>query len=978
MTLSVAASIGRLYVEDSFLLAPTGTVEPLSGRLDGDFSLRVQGSGPDLQAFVEKLRFSMSAPPKPYLAPRPLDQPETAIISYILSDTLGPQAAALRRHQVAGKVVNPQTDEPVAGVDVLLLAARTSHSRRCRHEATDTWHDYPGYTMLSGCDVELKGWGAGVVGFPLPPVLEGLTPLRCSLEWGERVRAASHWVGSPVIMSFQAQLNSVLAFEDGAESSLALLPGVGEDSGVQPDILVTLEEAGVRAPWQAALALQQVGGESGYRAQLRAIVLTALGPKLTPVSPPREGVKETASASTRKRKDTPISQQSNGGSLQKALRAAAPENREESLRNLERDVFARSNHQAMDARWTTWQKLSRQWELEPLPLTTAKIRAIASSLKAGGYKSLRAYFSRVRRQHVAQCGEAAPADVDLAIRDAVRSIERGIGGPALEDGFRFEQVTLSLDSKSATKKAAIFTLGVWFLLREIELAALQVKHVAVDEANTIVTISLSCSKMDTVGQSVHRSHKCYCSYVPETRRDHYEEMSKEETISIIREVLGASNIPLLRTSEALPPPSRAFKDHPEESADQPIFNLAAMQRSCPGRRSLALQALSAEPSSVSSGKDLGRRGRKYLSVRGIIKVGILASLASSQDELDDIVVKPLQNGFVIDSSNTIKFDQLRLPVEKDLPAGWWATQVAKFEGATVGGAKRRFPQQQLLAAEAILGRMVFEAKTETQTALGLHEIVQARFFNSAGEPNPLHKDRRKLKLPTTVVNADHQLQAEPETAWHPKSTLAFLDCLESIRWAWALTETGPEPAIDRMTEGFSRKVRVHSNKLEQLRSYWETISWKIALGLRSKEKFADIVDIVINNTDQRQAVLAWESDPDLANLTVQHFPHLEHRGNMDKDSPSQVIRRLRKLDPKSSATVIISAGPPCPDYSRIREAPGAQGVEGSKLVEGSKFVRFADFVDQLEKNRLYPQAILVVENVVPENKQDVRLFEQKL
>ena len=200
----------------------------------------------------------------------------------------------------------------------------------------------------------------------------------------------------------------------------------------------------------------------------------------------------------------------------------------------------------------------------------------------------------------------------------------------------------------------------------------------------------------------------------------------------------------------------------------------------------------------------------------------------------------------------------RLKPSKDLPAGWWATQVAKFEGATVGGAKRRFPQQQLLAAEAILGRMVFEAKTETQTALGLHEIVQARFFNSAGEPISLHKDRRKLKLPTTVVNADHQLQAEPETAWHPKSTLAFLDCLESIRWAWALTETGPEPAIDRMTEGFSRKVRVHSNKLEQLRSYWETISWKIALGLRSKEKFADIVDIVINSIQSLQQALNRE------------------------------------------------------------------------------------------------------------------------
>ena len=69
-----------------------------------------------------------------------------------------------------------------------------------------------------------------------------------------------------------------------------------------------------------------VAGRAGLAAHWRriwlprAIVLTALGPNLTPVRPPREGVKGTASASTRKRKDTPISQQSNGGSLQKAPR----------------------------------------------------------------------------------------------------------------------------------------------------------------------------------------------------------------------------------------------------------------------------------------------------------------------------------------------------------------------------------------------------------------------------------------------------------------------------------------------------------------------------------------------------------------------------------------------------------------------------------------------------------------------------------
>ena len=45
-----------------------------------------------------------------------------AIVSYILSDTIGPQAGALRRHQVAGKVVNPETSAPIEDVDVVLIA----------------------------------------------------------------------------------------------------------------------------------------------------------------------------------------------------------------------------------------------------------------------------------------------------------------------------------------------------------------------------------------------------------------------------------------------------------------------------------------------------------------------------------------------------------------------------------------------------------------------------------------------------------------------------------------------------------------------------------------------------------------------------------------------------------------------------------------------------------------------------------------
>lgn len=133
----MACSIGQIYVEPDFLLSPLGTVEPLAGRLDGDSALRLRGSGPDLQALVAQLRFSLAAPVKPSLAVRPLEQPETeAIVSYVLSDTVTQQAGALRRHQVAGKVVDPKTDEPVQGAEVVLIAQ-------------DTWHDYLGAMELS-------------------------------------------------------------------------------------------------------------------------------------------------------------------------------------------------------------------------------------------------------------------------------------------------------------------------------------------------------------------------------------------------------------------------------------------------------------------------------------------------------------------------------------------------------------------------------------------------------------------------------------------------------------------------------------------------------------------------------------------------------------------------------------------------------------------------------------------------------------
>ena len=96
------------------------------------------------------------------------------------------------------------------------------------------------------------------------------------------------------------------------------------------------------------------------------------------------------------------------------------------------------------------------------------IEKVSASLKEGGYRSARQYFARARREHVLQMQVELPPEVLLEMRDALRSIERGIGGPALKDAFRFEDLRLPKpsDNVPAAKRQAVsvVVLGCWFVV----------------------------------------------------------------------------------------------------------------------------------------------------------------------------------------------------------------------------------------------------------------------------------------------------------------------------------------------------------------------------------------------------------------------------------------------------------------------------------------------------------------------------------
>ncbi|CAE7617397.1 Dnmt3a, partial [Symbiodinium sp. CCMP2456] len=582
-------------------------------------------------------------------------------------------------------------------------------------------------------------------------------------------------------------------------------------------------------------------------------------------------------------------------------------------------------------------------------------------------------------------------------------------------------------------------------------------------------------------------------------------------------------------------------------------------------------ALKAIVSAAGAGEEL----RKYIEDLGISSVGVFAELGETIQEFDEAVVEPLRKPYKLSDGNIIEVLSTDFPVtrarlrhvwkkcrdassatpsaapaatttgstasasssKKELPAGYWQAQVKKFESVTIKGIARRFPETLLLGAEATLARVVSDAKSLQHNAIPLEEIVQTRHFKASGEPNNLStakKRSRSNEVTTLVLNADLQLEAEPEDRWRPQSQTALLDCLQAIHMALIFVEYAPEHELDKYFEWWQRLVRSRPNKIEQLKIHWENTSWRIALALRKSTPFHDVASEImidsqslqetmsrevaverptkidekdaeekannkagngsptapakatgkggdavvaadsssgdsnaindrtrmieisgvdgmmiavvaptnvnggrgtattphaasiatrnrdstghplgakllshqqVTKRDQKIAAIdfvvlsffdglgtaflvcdnhckekglswrgaSWEIDEDLVKLGVKHFPDVVTRGDFEEETADSLSKLVQQLDPSRSAQVIIAAGPPCHDFSRVRQdAPGHEGTEGSK------FTRFAQLIVNLEKSWNRSRATLLVENVIPQNRADMRKIEKLL
>ena len=103
-------------------------------------------------------------------------------------------------------------------------------------------------------------------------------------------------------------------------------------------------------------------------------------------------------------------------------RWADPDDQLAALEALERDYYAASTFESVKAKLRTISRALAGWSLLPFPPTLDTIRALAATLKRGGYRSAASYLWLYKVESQRR-GHGWPDTLQRALKDCVRSCE---------------------------------------------------------------------------------------------------------------------------------------------------------------------------------------------------------------------------------------------------------------------------------------------------------------------------------------------------------------------------------------------------------------------------------------------------------------------------------------------------------------------------------------------------------------------------
>lgn len=190
---------------------------------------------------------------------------------------------------------------------------------------------------------------------------------------------------------------------------------------------------------------------------------------------------------------------------------------DEAMSQFRGDFYAALSRKPRDAMLQTWARFHRRWYANDdiVPLTVESMEKVSCLFKLGAYKSYKNYLSRIKELHQ-ESGYVWSHALQSSARRCTRSVLRGLGGPVRSEAFDLDRVVAFLkhsnidiaeDGPESPLHAVV--VGTYFLLRELELSAIDMEDVTF--TNDTVTLNLPVSKVDWQAKGCRRTWSCICN-----------------------------------------------------------------------------------------------------------------------------------------------------------------------------------------------------------------------------------------------------------------------------------------------------------------------------------------------------------------------------------------------------------------------------------------------------------------------------------
>ena len=211
----------------------------------------------------------------------------------------------------------------------------------------------------------------------------------------------------------------------------------------------------------------------------------------------------------------------NKPSIKRAVRLAMSKaSRDEVLVGIEKDYYANSSRAAKASKAKAVETILKSAFDSAYPLDVKRIRLLGGTLKSAGYKSAHMYLAEAKINHVER-GFVWSEQLTRELKLCIAAAKRGVGPrkKAMEvqeddwakfsiypgEGVKGTKVHLS---------SHLFAVGVHWMMREIEIAALRVSDVSFDTKNKMVSLVWRTSKNDQSASSCTRTLQCLCGDKP--------------------------------------------------------------------------------------------------------------------------------------------------------------------------------------------------------------------------------------------------------------------------------------------------------------------------------------------------------------------------------------------------------------------------------------------------------------------------------